>query len=901
MPPCYNTPTMKKFIIIDGHAIIHRAYHAIPPLTAKDGTIVNAVFGFTSMLLKTLSEFKPDYLAVSFDVSGGTFRDEIYEDYKATRQKADQDLYDQIPLVYDVVNAFDIPIYEKEGFEADDVIGTIANTLKTKHKDIQTIIVTGDQDMLQLVDDDIVDVYLLRRGVSDFTLYNSDAVKEKFTFGPEHIVDYKAFKGDSSDNIPGVKGIGDKTATQLITQIGGIEEIYKQLEVTSSKLRAEFRDSVLKKLDADKENAYMSFELATIMQNVKGLGFKLTDCKTHTFDIAEIEDLFKKFEFFSLLNRIPGRVTSSKFQASSANKKKKTKKVTTIDDNNLKDLLAEIKKQKQFACKEILTNKNLTGFVIVTTYIAAYIELGKLSEKNQKQVFNLFTNKAYTIIGHDLKQLVKAVTKSQAAQVECSLNDLMIASYLINASTRAHDLHSILLRELGEETKTDTEQASLFGINPQLIADQLSMIGQIHPQYQAKLKEHKLDNLFKDMEMPLIPVLAQMETNGIVLDIPFLETMSKDVAKTIANITKKIHKLAEEEFNIASSTQLRDILFNKLDLPTQGIKKGKTGYSTAASELEKLRGIHPIIPLIEEFREVEKLRNTYIDVLPKLVDPATKRIHSTFNQTIAATGRLSSTDPNLQNIPARTELGKKVRHAFVAESGYKLIAADYSQIELRIVASLAKDPLMMDTFKNGKDIHITTAAAINDVAEKDVTKDMRRAAKEVNFGVLYGMGAFGLASRTGIPQWQAKEFIEKYFGEYAGVKSFVDKTKKDAKKNGYVETLFGRRRYIPELASANFQIKAAGERMAVNMPIQGANADIMKLAMIKVQDWIEKEYPNGEVKLLLQVHDELVLEAKTGIAKVVAKKIEDIMANIVKLEVPVIVESHIGDNWGELK
>jgi len=897
-------PNKKTFIIIDGHAIIHRAYHALPPLTVKDGTMVNAVFGFSSMLLKVITEFSPTYLAVSFDVGGGTFRDEIYEEYKATREKADQELYDQIPLVYDVVNAFNIPIYEQKGFEADDVIGTLAKTIKQKNKDIQTIIVTGDQDLLQLVDDNITDVYLLRKGVSDFTLFNEKAVKEKFGFGPEHIVDYKALKGDSSDNIPGVRGIGDKTAKELIHSLGTIENIYKELEKSSSAKREELKASVIKKLIEGKDNAFMSKDLATIRQDVKKLGFSFQDCITKEFNASDVEELFKKFEFYSLIKRLPGK----KYVSETSEKNTTTytsPTVMVLDGASLSSFIEIVKKGTQFVVREVLGGTDvltspLVGFVFATQKHTYSVDIQQLSKDENNQLFSLFTQPNITLVGHELKQLVKVLSLRNII-VKNKLFDCKIASYITNASTRAHELRSIVLRELGIDLPEQSTQQSLFGQDRQFIANEIYFLQEIKERYQVQLKEQQCEDVFWNIEMPLIPVLATMEINGIFVDTALLSELSVTAEKTIQRIQKKIWEEAGKEFNVSSSQQLRDILFETLDLPTTGIKKGKTGYSTAASELEKLKGLHPIITLIEQFRETEKLRNTYIDVLPKLIHPATKRIHTSFNQTVAATGRLSSSDPNMQNIPIRTKLGRQVRDAFIAEPGHTLVAADYSQIELRIVAALAKDATMQDIFAKGKDIHTATAAAINGIPLEEVTKDMRRAAKEVNFGVLYGMGPFGLAARTGISQWQAKEFIQKYFENFSSVKTYLENTLKQAKKTGYVETYFGRRRNIPELSASNHQVKNAGERMAINMPVQGTAADIMKIAMVAVQEWITKTYKHDEVKLLLQVHDELVLEVQKGKEQEVAKKVEEIMEHVVTFDVPIEVDTNTGKRWGKLK
>jgi len=894
----------KTFIIIDGNAIIHRAYHAIPPMSTKDGTIVNAAFGFASMLLKVIDEMRPNYIAVSFDVAGGTFRDEIYEDYKGTREEVDQDLYDQIPLVYDIVEAFDIPIFTKEGFEADDVIATVVAKNKKKHAGVHNIIVSGDMDLLQLVDEQ-THVYAPRKD----QVFDIAGVQEKYGFGPEHVVTYKSLKGDSSDNIPGVRGIGDKGAKRLIAAFGGLQDMYKAAKDDTRRAESGIKDSVFNKLEDGKEDAEMSEALATIERNVPGVKFVLDECATHEFDVGAVESLFKKFEFFSLLKRIPGRASSG---SKGTNDKKQTNfksKITMIkSESDLKALMKILKKEKVVACKEVLSGGNvltseLLGVVFVVGAKSFYVE-GKNfppmrvgEEGSFGALDDVFQSDKTAIVGHNLKTLYKALAL-QHVVVEAKLFDIMIASYVVNSSTRAHDLRSIVMRELGVEMPVASEQTSLFGVDPQMVADELQYTLAVHEQFSTKLKDMDDAGLFQKVEMALIPVLAEMELNGIAIDEGMLGKLSKDIAKTIEKLTKNIYKEAGEEFNIASSVQLREVLFEKMELPTDGIKKGKTGYSTAASELEKLREHSPIIEMIEEFREVEKLRNTYVDVLPGLVNKETGRIHTTFNQAVASTGRLSSSDPNMQNIPIRTEMGRKIRDAFVAAPGYTLIAADYSQIELRIVASLAKDTNMIKIFEAGQDIHAATAAKIQGVKLTDVTKEMRSKAKAVNFGILYGMGAFGLAARTKMPQWEAKEFIEKYFDAFAGVKKYMDAILKQAKKDGYVETLFGRRRYVPELSSANYQVRSAGERMAINMPVQGTAADIMKMAMIKVH---EKLKGKKDVKMSLQVHDELVLEVKKGLEGEVGEMVKSEMEEVVALNVPVEVDVNTGARWGGLK
>ena len=916
----------KKFVIIDGNAIIHRAYHAVPPLTAKDGTIVNAVYGFTSMLLKVVSDIKPDYLAVSFDLAGPTFRDEIYSEYKATRVKADQDLYDQIPLVHDMVRAFGIPIYVKEGFEADDVMGTITSYLKkdgainraatgdgvvtpkSASPEIVSIIVTGDRDMLQLVDDDITEVYLLKKGITDVELYNEAKVFERFGFGPELIVEFKALRGDSSDNIPGVKGIGDKTAQMLIEKFNTIDDMYRLLEDTSSALYTECSASVIKKLEEGKDNAYMSRKLGTIHVDVPDLAFNLDACDIArlNWDVAASE--IKKFEFFSLLKRLPG------YKAAPAPEQKKKSiarpklSVTVIKNKTeLEALKKKILEEKIYTCKESIIgdsvmNGEWSGISLIVGNEGYYIDVPSL-EKDIVLFFKAIAEQTgIALHGHDLKPLIKLFLLHDIT-IKNEIFDCMIASYVLNSSSRTHDLPAIVLREFGIEESVSTDQANLFGEDPARVLKVLQYLPELVVKYTKRLKDDNQKDLFENIEMKLIPVLSQMEVCGVAIDTKMLGIMSEEAAKEIASLTTNIYKEAGKEFNIASSVQLRDILFDILQLPTQGIKKGKTGYSTAAPELEKLRLYHPIITLIEEYREVEKLRNTYIDVLPNLINKKTGRIHTTYNQAVAATGRLSSSDPNLQNIPIRSELGKKIRDAFVAEKGNVLVAADYSQIELRIVAALAKDTKLTDIFKRGEDVHAATAALIHDIPLKDVTKEIRRTAKEVNFGVLYGMGPFGLASRTGISQAEARTFIKNYFNEFSGVKNYLDEIVEKAKVDGYVETLFGRRRYIPDIQAKNIQLRNAAERMAINMPVQGTAADMMKIAMIAVQEHINKKYRADQVRMIMQVHDELVLEvaAGPGLQETVAAEVKKIMEDVVKLNVPIVVEAHTGERWGELK
>ncbi len=891
---------MTKFVIIDGNAIVHRAYHGIPPMHTKDGRMVNAVYGFTSMLLKVWKDIKPTHLCVSFDVAGGTFRNVKYDKYKATRVKADQELYDQIPLVHEVVEAFNIPIFEKKGFEADDVIGTV---VKIAEKEMDEVfVVTGDMDTLQLVDEKIK-VYTMRKGMSDIVIYNIDEVKKRFGFGPELMVDYKALRGDTSDNIPGVPGVGEKTATDMILKFGNLDEIYKVVEKESQKEKSElFSVSVLKKMIDGRESAKMSYELATIDCGVPDLNFKMDGAVLEDFSREKVVEIFQKFEFVSLLKRIPG-FEHTEVINSEKNKVTKSKKILDLNfkelenKNEVKELSEKIKKNGQFACKAVVNgkdvlNSDLLGLIVIVESDGYYIK-NSLAES----FLPIFADEKIELIGHDLKQLTK-ILLLQKQEIKNQLFDVMIGSYLLNPGSRAHDIASVVLKVLGKELKVGSGQESLFGVDVKAVAQELFLLSQT--VFEIKKELIKTDNLglMQKIEMPLLLVLAQMELNGVAVDLKMLQKLSVEVNENIKKVSKKIFDLAGMEFNISSPLQLREILFEKLNISVEGIKKGKTGLSTGAEQLEKMHGLHPIIEEIEIYRELSKLQNTYVDVLPTLINKKTGRIHTTFNQAVTATGRLSSSEPNLQNIPIRTEIGREVRKTFVAQEGNILISADYSQIELRIVASMAQDKQMMEIFEKDLDIHIATAAAINGVALAEVTKEMRRAAKEINFGVLYGMGTYGLSWRADISHAQAKEFIQKYFEQFSGVKEYIDRTVEFTKKEGYCETLFGRRRYIPELNSQNFQTRSAAERMAVNHPIQGTAADLIKMAMIEVQNKIKN---NTDVRLILQVHDELVLEVKKGEEEKIGKIVTETMESVVKLRVPVKVEVNIGHSWGEMK
>ena len=905
---------MKRIIVIDGNAIIHRAYHAIPPMTTKDGVMVNAVYGFTSMLLKVWKDLKPDCIAVTFDMAGPTFRHVQYKEYKATRIKADQELYDQIPFAHEVVKSFGLPIYQKQGYEADDVIGTIVKNLE-KEKNTEVFIVTGDMDTLQLIRDG-VKVYTLRKGMSDTVVYDAEEVKKRFGFGPEAMVDYKALRGDPSDNIPGVPGIGEKTATDLILKFGSVEKIYKEIRNQQSAIRKKIKPGVIKKLIEGEESAKMSKELSAIDCAVPGIEFNLDACTLKDFDREKINHIFQKFEFVSLLKRIPGfvEITPGESGVKHGGKRKGGEKLIfseVASEKEAEKLVKLIKGNGSFCCRAALSDKEVLNGEFLGLIMTVGAQGFFVGEKMIKFVLPIFKENGVELVGHDLKDLIKSLKYNYQIEARNDLFDVMVASYLLNQGNRAHDIPSVLLKVLGKVLPQSTSQTNLFGIDKKSLAEELFLISQTREILKTDLEKADNLGLFKKMEMALIPVLVEMELNGVAVDLEALKKLSVEAAEDNKKLTKKIHDLAGMEFNIASPLQLREVLFDKLGISVAGIKKGKTGLSTSAEELEKMRGLHPIIDEISNYRELAKLQNTYIDVLPALINKKTGRLHTHFNQTVTATGRLSSSDPNLQNIPIRSELGRKIREAFVAEKWNELISADYSQIELRIVASLAEDKKMIEIFKNDEDIHRATAAAIHGVSLDEVTKEMRYSAKEVNFGVLYGMGPYGLSWRAGISQAEAKDFIDKYFKTFSGVREYIDRTLAFTKKEGYCETLFGRRRYLPELNAGNFQLRSAAERMAINHPIQGTAADLIKLAMIEVTKRIHDSFCHPErakrvegslcPKLLLQVHDELVFEVPKDKAKELAEIVKQTMENVVKLRVPVKVGISIGHSWGEMK
>ncbi|MCX6780878.1 MAG: DNA polymerase I [Candidatus Magasanikbacteria bacterium] len=878
----------RRLMIIDGNAIIHRSFHALPPLATKDGVLVNAVYGFITTLFKAIKDLKPTHIAVTFDMAGPTFRHDESADYKAKRVKQAPELYAQIPITKEVLAALDIKVFEKQGFEADDVIGTIATIARREKPSVETTIVTGDLDALQLIND-TTKVYTMRRGLNDTIMYDAAAVHERFGFGPEHVVDYKALRGDTSDNISGVRGIGEKTGMELVKKFGSIEKMYAALE-KGGKIEG-VTDRIQKLLIEKKADAVQSKHLATIVCDVP-FDFSFDDCRYTPSERDVVFPVFQKLGFISLLQRMPMLESgaTSVATASSEPVAAKKKSVMTIakDISKTRTLIEKLSKEQKVATFFLKPQQQdlfgvaapVIGFAWNGGHTAA-IEIN--SEQQWDEIGRLILDKKVAIIAHDVKQLMHELAVHGIA-VGGEIFDVMIAAYLLQAGTRAHDLPNLVITILGE----DVPVSEWAHGDPTRAGRGAERVWRIAEKLQEEMREKKLEKLFDEIEMPLVGPLTRMERYGIELDQKFLKKLDDQLSDRLEKISKKIYKMAGREFNIASPQQVSTILFEDLKISSAGVKRGKTGLSTAAGELEKLQGTNEIVDSILEHREISKLLNTYVQALPKLV-ATDGRVHTSYNQAVAATGRLSSSNPNLQNIPVRTELGRDIRRAFVAADGYKLLSCDYSQIELRIVAHLANDQKL---------------------TLSEVTKEMRSAAKEVNFGVLYGMGAWGLAERTGISNYDARAFIEKYFATFTGVAAYVESIKKFARENGYVETIFGRRRYVPEMTSGVGPVRAAGERMAVNMPIQGTQADIVKKAMIAVDEFLVREYGFGfamtekekkcPVRVLLQVHDELIFEVKEDLVTTVAPQIIDIMSGVAHLKVPLKVDSAVGENWGQL-
>lgn len=895
------TDKRKKLAIIDGKSVFYRGYYAMPNLATRDGKPTGGVFGFATMALEVIRRLKPDYVAVAWDKPKTNIRKrlELYPEYKAGRKPAPADFYEQVPILHELLQAFGWPLYELDDYEADDIMGTLAE--QATEKDIDTLLITSDMDMLQLVNDH-VKVYALKTGLSNIELYSPASFTAKYGIDVEQFLDLKSLKGDSSDNIPGVPGIGEKGAVALLQEYKTLDGVYENIGL--------LKDSVAKKLEAGKDLAYLSKKLAAIWTDAP-LKLDLTEVDGSKSQPEKIMQLLQDLEFKNLARQLP-EVLQVKIEAHHAAHGGPSLKVGT---NTVIDSAEKLKTLKLPDSQFMYVHSRTAGkhgrkpevLILSTDGNTTYtLDLRKLDHQTIADNFKDVS----PLVGHDVKSTLKVLleldngsqTQMLSAQhagvtpLPAVGHDTLIAGFVLNALRRDQTLSDMARSDLGYDG-SDFEDMD----TDETISRAAEIVAIIHGLHQQQGKELKstpgYQELVSDVEWPVIPVLARMEYIGIELDTKYMAKFADQIDDLISDYEQQIYGHADQEFNIGSPTQLADILFNTLKLPTQGIKKGKTGYSTAAPELDKLRGQHPIIDLITQYREVAKLKNTYVDTLPQQVDEHS-RIHTTFSLTTAQTGRLSSLDPNLQNIPTRTDLGRHVRTAFVAGKGNKLVSADYSQFELRLAAYLADDKELIDMFNRDVDVHQATAAQVYGRELEDVTKQMRRQAKVVNFGILYGMSPHGLAAAAGMTFEQAQGFIKRYKELRQPLFDYMDRVKEQAKKDGYVATLLGRRRPMPDIHSSNFIVRQAAERAAINVPIQGTEADLVKLAMVRVDAKLRAQH--NDCHMLLQIHDSILVECPEAVADRIATLLKEEMEAVYELPVKLTVDTTIGDNWGEL-
>ena len=857
----------------------------MPNLSTRDGTPTGGVYGFTVMVLEVLKKMNPDFVAVAWDKPKTNIRRrrEIYPDYKANRKPAPPDFYEQIPLLHEVLEALRWPFLEIDDHEADDIMATLCK--QAEAKGYESILITSDHDVLQTVDDSTT-VAILKKGLTNVEMYDPKLFNERYQMTPEQFIDYKSLRGDPSDNIPGVGGVGEKTAIQLINDYHSLDGVYENIELIKGGLKD--------KLVADKAKAYIAKQLVTLDTNIDiKLDWEKADVKN--LDAKKLNTVLRDFEFRTLANQLPDhlKVAPDEAESTASEVDHKGVKVTKIKDARaLNALKFDDKVLLHVWCggahgtglkKLLISDKPKQSYLVDIEDISA--------DEVAKFLSNMFT-KNTKLIAHNTKLVLKALI---ALDVELPAieSDIRMTAFLINSLIREQSLSELARNELGYDDN-DLDEISLeeFDSRAPKIA---AVLWQLKKLQDEKLNDlPKVARLAKQIEWPVINVLAKMEVEGMILDTKYLAKMSKELEDDISDVQQTIYGMAGMEFNISSPAQLAEVLFEKLALPTVGVKKGKTGYSTAAKELDKLRTQHEIINEITKYREFTKLKSTYVDTLPKLVDENSK-LHTTFSMAVAPSGRLSSHDPNLQNIPTRTDLGRRIRTAFVAAPGKTFVSADYSQFELRLAAVLAEDDELIESFNDGLDIHARTAAQVYGVAIEDVTKVQRRDAKVINFGILYGMSPHGLSNATGMTQKDAKDFIDRYFKLREPLLDYIEKLKKQAKEEGFVETLFGRRRPTPDVKSSNFVVRQAAERAAVNHPIQGTEADLMKMAMIE----IDKQLPDG-AKQVLQIHDSILVECDEAQAEEVGELCKKIMEHVYKLPVNLDVDVSTANNWGDL-
>ena len=843
-----------KLLILDGNSVINRAFFGVRPLTTRDGLYTNAIYGFLNILEKMEKEEQPEAICVAFDLHGPTFRHEKYDGYKATRHGMPEELAQQMPVMKDVLRAMNIPIYECQGWEADDVIGTVGTICG--NNDWECVVVTGDRDSLQLIDDHVhVKLVISKPGQTTATLYDVAKFREEYGFEPKKMVDLKALMGDSSDNIPGVAGVGPKTATELLLKFGSLDGVYAHLDDPSIKPK------LREKLEKDKDMAYLSYDLATIRKTAP-IDFAPMDAITQPYNRLELYKLFTRLEFVRLIDRYGLR--GAELETVSIHKAKKTESLPRVNA-----MPSDVQECAVFIAGDGSLGLAWDSGVCALTPLEVQMAGLDLSEK--------------TLVLHDSKTTMHRLDEMGINFGQCRF-DTALAAYDLNPSQSDYPVSKLATNFLGVSVEDEDAAACA------------EAVWNLCAPLTEELEKNGMSKLYTDMELPLCQVLYRMEKEGIAIDRGQLEQFGTMLSERITDLEKLIFSYSGGEFNINSTKQLGELLFEKLGLPP--VKKTKTGYSTNADVLEKLKNKHPINPAIMDYRMLTKLKSTYADGLIKVIDED-GRIRTTFQNLVTATGRLSSTEPNLQNIPVRTDLGAEIRKMFIPKSGCVLVDADYSQIELRVLAHIARDEAMQAAFIGGMDIHTATAAQVFGVAPEAVTPLQRRNAKAVNFGIVYGISEFSLAEDIGVSRYEAKEYIDSYLANYRGVRDYMKQVVVDAREIGYTQTMYGRRRYIPELKSSNFNVRSGAERIALNTPIQGTAADLIKLAMLRVDQALEEHFP--QAKLILQVHDELIVECPEQIAPEVAKLVSREMEQVAVLSIPLQAEAKWGKSWYDAK
>ena len=902
---------MDKFVLVDGNSIMNRAFYGImgsKMLTTKDGKYTNAVYGFLAILFKLLDDIQPQYMAVAFDLKAPTARHKMYEGYKANRHGMPDELAEQMPIIKEVLRAMNIDIIEMEGYEADDILGTLS--CYGEAQNLNVTILSGDRDTFQLATDRVtIRIPHTKGGKTETDEYNREKIIEKYGLEPKQLIEVKGLQGDASDNIPGVPGVGEKTALKLVQKYGSIENLYKKIEEGQDDLKGKQREKIVE----NKELAELSRTLGTINTKVP-IKDDLTDLKVEEWDKEKVLELFKNLNFNRYIDRF------NLIENTENENKQEIKELYKSVEKSIKDIIGMIKNKQKMTFNVVTRNIENQSKIIKEKIIGMsvyndenkevyYVNL----ENNEIQEFKeIFEEEKIKKIGIDLSKTY-ILLKQENINIKGLYYDIAIASYIINPTNNKLKIEDLIQNDLEidietfigkEETQAqmtlfevqeeDNKQAEIQKEKSNLYA---YSIGEIKEKTEKELEEIECLDLFYNIDMPTIEVLSNMQWNGMYVDKIELEQFGKELTNKLDVITKIIYEMAGEEFNINSTKQLGEILFEKMKLPV--IKKTKSGYSTDVDVLEKLKKEDPIIEQILEYRQLMKLNSTYVEGLKQYINPETKRIHSFFHQTITATGRISSTEPNLQNIPTRFELGKRVRKVFKPQEGCVYIDADYSQIELRVLASISEDSHMIEAFKEGQDIHKQAASKVFKTPIDEVTKEQRSNAKAVNFGIVYGISDFGLGEQLGIGRKQAKKYIDEYLTQYSGINQFMDNIKEEAKEKGYVKTLFNRRRYIPELKSNNYMVRQFGARAAMNTPIQGTAADIMKIAMLKVFKEIEKR--GLKSKIVLQVHDEMMLEVPIEEQQEIQEIMKNCMESAADLKVPLVAEISEANNWYDCK